>query len=103
MCSNVTYLHLSPESWRYSDILLLQMKSFDMPVLVVGNKVDLTREVEESEVEDIQKDWGCTYIGTCTTMLSSEYTPYVAKNGFIPYENNFTKCLINMKMYYEKS
>jgi hypothetical protein len=47
------------------------MKSFDMPVLVVGNKVDLTREVEESEVEDIQKDWGCTYIGTCTTMLSS--------------------------------
>ena len=39
------------------------MKSFDIPVLVVGNKVDLTREVEESEVENIQKDWGCTYLG----------------------------------------
>ena len=40
-----------------------QMKSFDIPVLVVGNKVDLEREVAESEVEDIQKEWGCTYLG----------------------------------------
>jgi hypothetical protein len=40
-----------------------QMKSFDIPVLVVGNKADLERQVEEAEVEDIQKEWGCTYLG----------------------------------------
>lgn len=39
------------------------MKSFDIPVLVVGNKADMDREVEEEEVENIQKEWGCTYLG----------------------------------------
>jgi len=42
---------------------VFQLKSIEIPVLVVGNKVDLTRQVQEEEVQNIQTDWGCTYIG----------------------------------------
>jgi GTPase SAR1 family protein len=42
---------------------VFQLKSIEIPVLVVGNKVDLTRQVQEEEVQNIHTDWGCTYIG----------------------------------------
>lgn len=84
-------------TFSLSDIPLCLARYQQVPVVLVGNKVDLEdeREVSPSEGQALAEDWGCPFMETSAkskTMVDELFAEIVRQMDFCPLPDRREAC-----------
>ncbi|MEQ2170419.1 hypothetical protein GOODEAATRI_000089 [Goodea atripinnis] len=87
--------HRSSRSWETFSLLYVEYQQ--VPVVLVGNKVDLEdeREVSPSEGQALAEDWGCPFMETSAkskTMVDELFAEIVRQMDFCPLPDRRETC-----------